>query len=82
MAWFKKLRHKCAYRTLNGASIAMSSTADLLNSIRVSESGMNLAELLATHPDVARRTAQPSLFGLDGDADEQAIFPVPADEGC
>jgi len=36
----------------------MSSTADLLNSIRASESGLTLAELLAAHPDVARRTAQ------------------------
>ena len=36
----------------------MSSTADLLNSIRASKSRLTLAELLATHPDVARRTAQ------------------------
>lgn len=36
----------------------MSTSADLLNSIRVSDSGLTLAELLAQHPDVARRTAQ------------------------
>lgn len=36
----------------------MSSTADLRNSVRASESGLTLAELLAAHPDVARRTAQ------------------------
>jgi Fic family protein len=58
MARFKKLRHNCACRTLNGANTAMSSTADLLNSIRASERGLTLAELLVTHPDVARRTAQ------------------------
>ncbi|PID59963.1 MAG: cell filamentation protein Fic [Gammaproteobacteria bacterium] len=31
---------------------------DLLNSIRASENGTTLAELLTTHPDIARRTAQ------------------------
>lgn len=36
----------------------MSSTTDLLNSIRVAEKGLSLAELLAAHPDIARRTAQ------------------------
>lgn len=36
----------------------MSTAADLLNSIRVSDTGLTLAELLARHPDVARRTAQ------------------------
>lgn len=37
---------------------AMSSTTDLLNSIRASENGSTLAELLTAHPDIARRTAQ------------------------
>ena len=36
----------------------MSSTTALLNSIRVSENGLTLAELLSAHPDIARRTAQ------------------------
>ena len=36
----------------------MSSTTDLLNSIQASQSGLTLAELLAGHPDIARRTAQ------------------------
>ena len=36
----------------------MSSTADLLNSIQVSGSGLTLAELLTAHTDIARRTAQ------------------------
>ncbi len=36
----------------------MSSTTDLLNSIRTSNNGVTLAELLTQHPDVARRTAQ------------------------
>ena len=37
---------------------AMSSTIGLLKSIRASENGLTLAELLSAHPDVARRTAQ------------------------
>ena len=36
----------------------MSSTTDLLSSIRATESGLTLAELLTAHPDIARRTAQ------------------------
>ncbi len=36
----------------------MSSTTDLLNSIRASENGLTLGELLAVHPGIARRTAQ------------------------
>jgi len=36
----------------------MSSTTDLLSSIRASENGLTLAELLTEHPDIARRTAQ------------------------
>jgi hypothetical protein len=36
----------------------MSSTIDILNSIRSSKNGVTLAELLAEHPDIARRTAQ------------------------
>lgn len=35
-----------------------SSTTDLLDSIRASENGLTLAELLSTHPGIARRTAQ------------------------
>lgn len=36
----------------------MSSTTDLLNSIRASDNGVTLAVLLTRHPDIARRTAQ------------------------
>lgn len=36
----------------------MSSTTDLLSSIRASDSGLTLAELLTEHPGIARRTAQ------------------------
>ncbi|WP_159912211.1 Fic family protein [Pantoea sp. 18069] len=36
----------------------MSSTNDLLNSIRASGSGLTLAELLTRHPEIPRRTAQ------------------------
>lgn len=41
----------------NSARLAMSSTTNLLDSIRTSENGLTLAELLARHPDIARRTA-------------------------
>jgi len=58
MAQFDKLRQNCAACTSNGANTAMSSTTDLLNSIRASENGLTLAELLTGHPDIARRTAQ------------------------
>lgn len=40
------------------APTAMSSTTNLLNSIRASENGVTLTELLIEHPSVARRTAQ------------------------
>jgi hypothetical protein len=36
----------------------MSATTDLLNSIRASGDGLTLAEILAQHPGIARRTAQ------------------------
>lgn len=36
----------------------MSSTTNLLNSIRASENGVTLAELLSEYPSIARRTAQ------------------------
>ena len=36
----------------------MSSSSDLLKSIRVSENGLTLAELLSAHTGIARRTAQ------------------------
>lgn len=36
----------------------MSSNTDVLNSIRASENGLTLAELLTRHPGIARRTAQ------------------------
>lgn len=58
MAQFEKLRHNCAVFTSNGANTAMSATTNLLNSIRASNNGLTLAELLIAHPDIARRTAQ------------------------
>ncbi|MFM2036136.1 MAG: Fic [Pseudomonadota bacterium] len=42
----------------------MSSTTDLLNSIRTSGAGLSLAELLTQHPGTARRTAQRQLAGM------------------
>lgn len=42
----------------NGATLAMPSSTDILNSIQVSANGLTLTELLARHPDIARRTAQ------------------------
>lgn len=42
----------------------MSSTNDLLNSIRASGSGLTLAELLTRHPEIARRTAQRQIAKL------------------
>ena len=38
--------------------MAMASSAELLTSIRASGKGLALAELLARHPGIARRTAQ------------------------
>jgi hypothetical protein len=58
MAQLGKLRQNCATRISNCANTIMSSTTDLLNSIQASQSGLSLAELLAGHPDIARRTAQ------------------------
>jgi len=58
MAQFRKLRQNCANKIRNGATPAMSSTTDLLNGILASGSGLTLAELLAAHPGIARRTAQ------------------------
>ena len=48
----------CAKISSNCAKPAMSTTANLLNSILSSENGLTLAELLTRHPDIARRTAQ------------------------
>ncbi len=58
MAQLNKLRHYCATSTSNCANAAMSSSTDVLNSIRASGNGVTLAELLTWHPDIARRTAQ------------------------
>jgi Fic family protein len=58
VARFIKLRHNCAIYQMNCATYAMTSTADLFHSIQESPAGLTLAELLARHPDVARRTAQ------------------------
>lgn len=58
MAQINELRHNCATQSLNGAKPAMSSTTDLLNSIRSHENGLTLAELLTGHASFARRTAQ------------------------
>ena len=58
MALFYELRHNCATFPPNCANSTMSSTTDLLNSIQASGRGLTLAELLARHPGIARRTAQ------------------------
>lgn len=49
---------KIAQPVSNSARLAMSSTTHLLESIRTSENGLTLAELLTRHPYIARRTAQ------------------------
>jgi Fic family protein len=54
----QKLRQNCATLISNCANTIVSPTTDLLNSILASQSGVTLAELLAGHPDMARRTAQ------------------------
>lgn len=42
----------------NSASTTMSSPTDLLDTISKAKGGLSLAELLARHPEIARRTAQ------------------------
>ena len=42
----------------------MPSTHDLLNSIQAAATGLTLAEVLAEHPDIARRTAQRAIAKL------------------
>ncbi len=42
----------------------MSSTSDLLSSIKISINGVTLAELLKQHPNIARRTAQRQISRL------------------
>ena len=74
MAQFRKLRNNCAKLTSNGANTAMSTTSDILNSIRASEHGLTLAELLAAHSDVARRTAQRVIAKLIGKVGLVALF--------
>jgi hypothetical protein len=49
-----KLRHEIS----NCANTVMSLTSDLLQSIQATATGLTLAELLAQHPGMARRTAQ------------------------
>ncbi|MCF8168426.1 MAG: hypothetical protein K9J77_07430 [Rhodoferax sp.] len=49
-----ELRHLNLKRRHN----AMSSTTDLTDSIRESESGLTLAELLSAHPDMAKREVE------------------------
>lgn len=42
----------------------MSHSADLLQSVQIAENGLTLAELLAVHPGIARRTVQRRLAAL------------------
>lgn len=89
MAHFIKLRHNYATLTSNGAS-SMSSTTDLLNSIRASENGLTLAELLTAHPAIARRTAQRLIAKLinsghvaaTGEGRARRYFRAGAEAGC
>ena len=51
----------------------MSPIADLLNSIKMSDNGLTLAELLARHPGIARRTAQRLIADLIGQGQVIAV---------
>lgn len=73
MARYDELRHNGAIGTPNGANTVMPSTADLLNSIRASGNGLTLAELLAGHPGIARRTAQRLIAKLIGGGQVTAL---------
>ncbi|SCV01488.1 hypothetical protein CNECB9_820014 [Cupriavidus necator] len=53
-----KPRHNCSTPQANCATAHMSTAHALLESIRKASAGSMLTELLAQHPDVARRTAQ------------------------
>lgn len=53
-----KLRHNGAKSITNSAKSTMSTIDELQRSIQESPAGLTLAELLARHPQVARRTAQ------------------------
>lgn len=64
MAQFIKLRHNRAMNK-NTPPSHLSSTAELLiSSIQAASLGMSLAEFLAQHPDIARRTAQRKISQL------------------
>lgn len=52
------LRHTRATRMFSRQRPAMTTAADLLNTIQASDDGLTMAELLSRHPDVPRRTAQ------------------------
>ncbi len=58
LAQLRKPRHNGAMSMTNGAKSIMSTIDDLQQSIQESLAGLTLAELLARHPQVARRTAQ------------------------
>lgn len=58
VAQFIELRHNYAMIKETAPSNPKSSATDLLKSIQESTPGLTLAELLARHPDIARRTAQ------------------------
>ena len=55
MALFEKLRHNCATLIGNGA---MDNEQLVLKTITIATAGVTLAELLAQHPTLARRTVQ------------------------
>jgi hypothetical protein len=54
-------RHLPLNRANKPRQSIMSTAAALLNTIRMSDTGSTLAELLIQHPDIARRTAQRSI---------------------
>ena len=53
-----KLRHNCAIIQKTAPNDSMPAASDLINSIEHSPCALTLADLLARHPDVARRTVQ------------------------
>lgn len=67
MAQFHNLRHNCTTFIQIAPKNTLSVAANLLDSIQECPSGLTLAELLALHPNVVRRTAQRGISQLIGD---------------
>ncbi len=84
LAPFFQLRHNGAMYSEYGANHPMPPSIDLLSSIQSSSNGLTLAELLALHPGIARRTAQRHIARLlknnmilaQGEARARRYFPA------